>query len=174
MNAPYIIIGKCGRPYGVKGWFHIQSFTADPHNILQYSNWTLLTKQGKQKSVELESIRPHGNHFVAKLKGIDSPEDAKSVGLLEIATPKDELPELEQDEYYWVDLIGLTAILPNGNELGTVDELFETGANDVIVVKTSDEKELLAPYIDDVVLDIDLEQGTMTLDWDPAERLPHD
>jgi 16S rRNA processing protein RimM len=174
MQQNLIIIGKCGRPYGVKGWFHIQSFTADPNNILNYRNWTLLTPQGKQKPVELEGIRAHGNHFVAKIQGIDSPEDAKSIGLFQIAMPQDELPELGENEYYWADLVGLKAILPSGVTLGTVSELFETGANDVIVVKTEQNKELLVPYTDEVVLDVDLDAGTLTVDWDPAERLPHD
>ena len=169
-----VIIGKCGRPYGVRGWFHVQSFTEEPTNILNYQHWVLLTPQGKQKPVKLEGLREHGNHFVAKVEGIDTPEDAKLIGLHQIAMSREDLPELEDDQYYWADLTGLKAVLPNGKELGVVDNLFETGANDVIVVKTPNDEELLVPYIDSVVLAVDMEAGTMTMDWDPAERTPHD
>lgn len=174
MQQNLIVIGQCGRPYGVKGWFHVQSFTADAKNILNYPNWTLLTPQGKQKPVKLQGIRGHGNHFIAKIQGIDSPEEAKSVGLFSIAIAPEELPKLNENQYYWVELIGLRAILPNGQGLGTVSQLFETGANDVIVIQTASGKELLVPYIDEVVLEVNLNDGTMILDWDPAERLSHD
>jgi 16S rRNA processing protein RimM len=166
-----VIIGKCGRPYGVRGWLHIQSFTADPSNILNYRQWILITSQGKQKPVSLEDLRPHGNHFVAKIKGFDSPEAAKTICLFQIAMAKDDLPTLQEGQYYWEELTGLQALLPNGKALGVVDSLFETGANDVIAVTTPKGKELLVPYIDSVVLDINLKQGTITLDWDPLERL---
>lgn len=169
-----IIIGQCGRPYGVRGWFHVESFTATPANILKYRNWTLLTQQGKQKPVKLEGIKPHGTHFVAKIQGIDSPEDAKEIGLFQIAMPQDDLPALDEGQYYWSDLLNLKACLPTGQLLGTVQELFETGANDVIVVKRQDGKELLVPYVDDVVLEVDLDKGIITMDWDPAERQAHD
>ena len=171
MKSNLVIIGKCGRPYGVRGWLHIQSFTADPNNILKYRQWILITSQGKQKPVSLEDLRAHGNHFVAKIKGIDNPEDAKIISLFQIAMAKNDLPALEEGEYYWEELIGLHAILPNGNPLGIVDSLFETGANDVIAVTTPKGKELLVPYIDSVVLAIDPKKGTITLDWDPLERL---
>ncbi len=171
MTDKLVIIGKCGRPYGVRGWVHIQSFTADPSNILNYQNWIMILPTGTKQPVELDGLRAHGNHFVAKIKGIESPEATKRFTLAEIAVSQDDLPELEEGEHYWEELIGLKAILPNGKELGTVDSIFETGANDVIVVKMADDKELLVPYLDDVVLDIKVNEGTITLDWDPVERL---
>jgi 16S rRNA processing protein RimM len=174
MKDTLVTIGKCGRPYGVRGWFHIQSFTANPSNILHYRNWTLITSQGKQKPVQLEDLRPHGNHFIAKIKGIDTPEAAKAICLLQIAMPKNDLPPLQKGEHYWAELTGLKAILPNGTPLGVVDSLFETGANDVIIVTLPEGKELLVPYVDSVVLDVDLAEGTITLDWDPLERLGHE
>lgn len=165
-----VIIGKCGRAYGVRGWMHIQSFTAQPQNILNYLNWVLISPSGEQQSVHLDGLKPHGDHFVAKIKGIDSPEAVRPFCLSEIAIHQSDLPELDDGQYYWAELKGLTAVLPTGKKLGTVKEIFATGANDVITVVTEQQKEILVPYLDDVVLAIDLDQGTMTLDWDPAER----
>jgi 16S rRNA processing protein RimM len=88
--------------------------------------------------------------------------------------PKNDLPPLQKGEHYWAELTGLKAILPNGTPLGVVDSLFETGANDVIIVTLPEGKELLVPYVDSVVLDVDLAEGTITLDWDPLERLGHE
>jgi 16S rRNA processing protein RimM len=171
MKDKLVIIGKCGRPYGVRGWMHVQSFTAEPQNILLYKNWTLILPSGDNRPVQLDGLRAHGNHFVAKIKGTESPEAAKLLGLAQIAIAQSDLPSLEKGEHYWAELTGLKAILPNGSELGIVDSLFETGANDVIVVTTPGKQEILVPYIDSVVLEIDTKQGTITLDWDPAERL---
>lgn len=170
MKQDLIIIGKCGRPYGVRGWMHIQSFTEEPANITQYKSWILLHRSGKQEPATVEGIRAHGNHFVAKIKGIDSPEAIKAYGLAQIAVARENLPELGEKQHYWADLAGLEAKLPNGISLGKIDSLFETGANDVIVVITPEGKRLLIPYIDSVVLGIDLDTRTMTVDWDPAER----
>ncbi len=85
---------------------------------------------------------------------------------LEIAITRDQLPEPEDDEYYWVDLEGLSVTNLDGITLGVVDSIMETGANDVLVVKG--EKERLIPYVmDEFVHAIDLDAGTITVDWDP-------
>ena len=84
----------------------------------------------------------------------------------EIAVPREQLPELAENEYYWSDLQGLTVVNLDGIELGEVSHLFETGANPVVVVKG--ERERLIPYIwGQAIRDVDLQAGRMIVDWDP-------
>ena len=82
-----------------------------------------------------------------------------------ISIPASELPPLAQDEYFWTQLEGLEAIDIAGNSVGVVDYLFETGANDVLVVK-QDAREILVPCVADVVRRVDLEKGVVELNWE--------
>ena len=86
----------------------------------------------------------------------------------EIAINREQLPRPEAGEYYWQDLTGLQVRTVNDVDLGKVTGLMETGANDVLVVKAEDGRERLIPFIrEQVVTQVDLEAGTMTVDWDP-------
>jgi 16S rRNA processing protein RimM len=82
-----------------------------------------------------------------------------------ISIPASELPPLAQDEYFWTQLEGLEVIDTTGNSLGVVDYLFETGANDVLVIKC-DGREILVPCVSDVVRRVDLERGVVELNWE--------
>ena len=83
-----------------------------------------------------------------------------------IAIQREQLPELEDAEFYWADLIGLAVQTQEGVELGHVDHLFETGSNDVVVVKG--DRERLIPFVmDQVIQSVDLESRLMVVDWDP-------
>lgn len=165
----HIIIGQCGRAYGVKGWIHIQSYTSPPENILKYQKWMLQTTNGT-KQVTVESARAHGDHFVAKLAGINNPEDTSILRLANILIERNTLPELEEGEHYWIDLIGLQAKLTNGHTLGKITEILETGANDVLIIVDNNGNKHLVPYIDSVVEDVDYEQSIIMLNWEPIEN----
>ena len=165
-----IVIGQCGRAYGVRGWIHVQSHTEPPENLLQYTAWQLSLSTG-MKTFNVESIRPHGKHFVAKLNGFESPESTLPLRTANISVTRDELPDIDGSEAYWVDLIGLTALLPSGEVLGKVANILETGANDVLIVEKPKGGELLIPYLDSVISGINHEQKTLIADWDITERL---
>ena len=83
---------------------------------------------------------------------------------MEIGIPREALPEADAGEYYWADLIGLDVVNKQGELLGTVKALFATGANDVVVVQGG-EKERLIPYIESVIVSVDLERRRMVVDW---------
>ena len=114
---------------------------------------------------QLERGKPHGKGIIAKLAGIDDRDVAATLINIDIAIPRDQLPELGENEFYWTDLEGIMVITIEGVELGKLDYLFETGANDVMVVKG--ERQRLLPYIDQVVKRVDLDAGIMEVDWDP-------
>jgi 16S rRNA processing protein RimM len=103
--------------------------------------------------------------LVASLKGYTDCDAARQLIGADITIPQQALPAAGIDEYYWSQLIGLSVENTQGIELGEVVSLFETGANDVMVVKG--EKERLIPFTEFAVLGIDLDSGKINVDWDP-------
>jgi 16S rRNA processing protein RimM len=164
-----VVLGKIVSVHGVKGDVKVYSFTDPIDNVLDYPRWTL-KRDNEVKQVELVSGRLQGKVVVAKLKGLDDREVARSFAGFEILVPRSELPELAPGEFYWSQLVGLKVIDQVGQLLGTIDQLFETGANDVMVVKpcadSLDQRERLLPYTEQCVLSIDLAAGEMQVDWD--------
>lgn len=164
-----IVIGKIYSVHGVRGEVKVYSFTDPVTNLLNYKRWTL-RRDGEVKQAELVSGRPQGKFLVAKLKGLDDREEARLLSGFDICVPSAELPGLEEDEYYWYQLVGLKVIDQQGQLLGKVADLLETGANDVMVVKpcagSLDDRERLLPYTDQCVLLVDMAAGEMKVEWD--------
>lgn len=162
----YIIVGRISGIYGVRGWVKVFSHTQPRENILNYATW-YLKKQGAWTACELETGRVHGKGVVAKLKGCDEREGAAALMGNTIAIHREQLPQAAADEYYWADLIGLKVINLEGVDLGVVDSLLETGANDVLVVM-QDGTERLIPFVQgQFVKNVDLTGGLITVDWAP-------
>ena len=158
-------VGEVSGVFGVKGWIKVFSFTQPRENILTYPSWIL--KKGKtSKAFKLADGRRQGKLVVAALEGINDRDQAAELTGWKILITKDQLPEPEAGEYYWVDLIGLKVINLDGQVLGTVDHLLETGANDVLVVKDND-KERLIPFVQpQTIVKVDLDDGSILVDWD--------
>lgn len=177
-NDNYVVVGKITGVFGVKGWVKVYSFTEPMEAISDYPNWYIASPKGWQP-LDLEQRRWQGGKLIALVRGTYDRDEAKVFTGRELAVEKAALPELEEDEYYWHQLQGLKAYSVNPQDpsqqpilLGEVKRMMETGANDVLVVKACegsvDKNERLIPYLPDrVVLDIDLEGGTIKLDWDP-------
>ncbi|MDR3477472.1 MAG: ribosome maturation factor RimM [Gammaproteobacteria bacterium] len=167
MNNPqteYVVIGKIGAAYGIKGWLKIVSFTESITNILDYAPWYLQEGQ-TWKPVKVDGGREHGKGIVVHIAGFDTPESARLLTGKVIGIQRSQLPALKKQEYYWSDLEGLTVINQRGETLGKVIYLMATGSNDVLVIKG--EKEHAIPYLPgDTITSIDLEKGEMHVDWD--------
>lgn len=160
-----MIVGRLGAPFGVKGEIHVHSFTEPENNLIHYPNWFLKIRDIWQPVKMLKS-KVHGTGFVVQLEGCEDREAAAQLRNVEIAVPREDLPILPKNEYYWADLCGLEVYTAQGRLLGIVQSLFETGSNDVIVVQG--ESMHLIPYIpDEVVLLVDLEARKMIVQWDP-------
>lgn len=159
-----VIVGRIAGVFGVKGWVKVYSYTQPLDNILTYSPWQIRLGTGWQVVKPIEG-RSHGKGIVALLEGYADRDAAASLVGCDIAVDRAQMPAAGEDEIYWADLIGLKVVTVDGVELGVVDHLFETGANDVLVVKG--ERERLLPYIDSVVQEVDLAAGMMRVDWDP-------
>ncbi|PYC28338.1 ribosome maturation factor RimM [Aquipseudomonas alcaligenes] len=164
-----VVLGKITSVHGVRGEVKIYSFTDPIDNLLDYPTWTL-KRDGEVKQVELVSGRLQGKVLVAKFKGLDDREVARTYAGFDICVPREQLPDLEDGEFYWHQLEGLKVIDLQGQLLGRIDHLLETGANDVMVVKpcagSLDDRERLLPYTEQCVQQVDLAAGEMRVDWD--------
>jgi 16S rRNA processing protein RimM len=159
-----VVMGRVAAPFGVKGWVKIQPFTEYVDSLLDYDVWWL-GRNGQFKEVELLEAQPHNKTLVARLEGVEDRDQAAALQGQEVAVPRAELPETDADEYYWNDLIGLQVKNLQGDDLGVVDHLMETGANDVLVV-VKGERERLIPFVSQVVKTVDLGAGRIEVDWD--------
>ena len=115
----------------------------------------------------MSAWQSHGKGLVVGLRDYTDRDQARSLIGLEIAVPRAELPAPEEGEYYWADLVGLKVETTEGQILGTVDHLIETGANDVLVVHGEDRERLIPFVADQVIRRVDLAAGLIQVDWDP-------
>ena len=141
------------------------SFTDIRDNILNYSPW-LLKKDSETRLVAVIGGKLQGKAVVAQLDGVNDRDGAASLMGWDIFISPDQLPKVAKGEYYWSDLIGLNVETDLGIQLGAVDSLLETGANDVLVVKG--ERERAIPFLQGkTIINIDLDAGKIVVDWDP-------
>lgn len=161
----FVTLGRISGAHGIQGWVKVHSETSPRENIVNYSPWHLL-RDGRREIWKVNAGRTQGKSVVVKLAGCDDRNLAETLRGAEIAVPRAALPvTTEPGEFYWADLVGLMVTTTEGVELGRIERLFETGSNDVIVVHG--DRERLIPYIwQQVVRDVDLAGGTMTVDWD--------
>jgi len=160
-----LVLGRISGVFGVKGWVKIFSHTDPREKITDYSPWSVKLEQG-WREFEVESGQRHGKSVIAKLKGIDDREAAQQLSGAEIAVQQQQLDELADNEYYWHQLEGLKVVTQQGVELGHISHMLETGANDVMVVVG--DRERLIPYTPGLaVIQVDLAEGRVTVDWDP-------
>jgi len=155
-------MGRIAAPFGVKGWVKVQPFSEDPGALMDFESWRV-GRGGQQTHYSVEAIQDHGKALVAKLAGIDDRDAAYALRGQEISVAKHDLPPPQENEFYWSDLIGLKVINREGVELGRVDSLMESGANDLLVVKGM--REHLIPFVAAFVGEVDLAGGTIEVDW---------
>lgn len=140
------------------------SYTQPREAILNYSLW-FLEREGSWCHMRVAEGQQHGKGVIARLDGIADRDDAAKLIGSTIVVERDALPATEDGEYYWADLEGLQVLHRDGTDLGRVAYLLETGANDVLVTDATPER--LIPFIrGEVVLDVDLGAGVITVDWD--------
>jgi 16S rRNA processing protein RimM len=164
-------MGRIGAPYGIKGWVKLISFTDPVENLLDYEYfWVVDGADGKPlKKIEIDEARPQGEGLVGHIKGCDVREETRLYTGLDLLVAKEELPELDEG-FYWHELEGLRIVNLEGEDLGVLDHLLATGANDVMVVRgdeaSIDREERLLPYVEEqVVKEVDLDARVMRVDW---------
>ena len=160
----FVVMGKVVGSHGIKGWLKIQPFTEELKTLGKFSSWFVSKNENEWKEFKVESSSIQGRTVLAKIENINNRNDADVLRGFLIGISKIDLPILAKGKYYWSDLIGLEVINQTGFNFGTIESIMETGSNDVLVIK--DEKEWLIPYLDNVVLKIDLEKKNILVDWD--------
>lgn len=167
-----VTVGRIVGLFGTQGWVKVYSYTRPPEAILQYDPW-LIRSEGGWQNRRLQGGRRQGKGLVAHLEQCPTREEAHLLIGTDIAVPLERLPALPEGEYYWVQLEGLRVVNLENATLGVVSHLFETGANDVMVVvqQTSSAGDpaqanrRLIPYVAEVVREVDLEGGVVHVDW---------
>lgn len=164
-QAEMVTLGKVSGVFGIKGWVKVFSYTAPMGNILGYDPW-FLQVGGEWKPYKLLGGQEHPKGLVAQLEGVADRTVAESLVGSPIAVPRSCLPPLAEGEYYWFDLLGMQVVTVAGDILGTVDHLFATGANDVLVVQG--ERERLIPWVrGQVIRSVCLLERRIVVDWEP-------
>lgn len=157
-----IVVGKIATAFGVKGWVKIVSFTDPVDNLITLRPWYI---QGK--TVEVSECKRHGALLVAKLIGCDDRDAALRLRGKEITITRDQLPALAPDTYYWNDLEGMQVFSVEGSLIGRISHLFEAGETDMMCIIDAKGKECLIPFVlETIVKKVDLENRTITIEWD--------
>ena len=158
-----VVMARVAGAFGIKGWLKLHTFTESPDSLDAYASWLLKSDKGWQE-FELEDFAVNVKGVVAKLKGCDDRSAAEKLIKCDIGIPRDALEDAGEGEVFWFDLIGCDVVNVAGEKLGKIETLLETGANDVLVVKLGSE-EILIPYLDDVVLNVDREAKLVKVNW---------
>ncbi|MBX9828834.1 MAG: ribosome maturation factor RimM [Xanthobacteraceae bacterium] len=159
--ADRICVAQIGAAHGIRGEVRLRSFTEDPMAITSYG--PLQSEDGTRR-FEIETLRPSKDHFVARLAGINDRNAAEALTNLKLYVARDKLPPAAEGEFYHADLVGLTAVTPDGASLGTVTAIHNFGAGDVIEIKPGSGGEtLLVPFTDTAVPEIDIAAGRMVV-----------
>ena len=161
-----VIVGCIVDAFGVKGQVKVRSFTEQPDSLVEYRHWLVSGSCRFTKLYNVFNARFDGRYVIATLEGISNRDQALELKGSQVEVDRRLLPALESDQIYWIDLIGLTVRSSTGDKFGTVINLMETGANDVLVVQG--ETECLIPYVSDVVLSVDLDKNEIVVDWSLA------
>lgn len=183
-----VTMGRIIAPYGVLGWLKVKPSTEAIDGLRDYKTWWLGDGKNWQEYT-LEKAKVHNDILLVKLFGVNDRDMAFACKGQQVAEPRTALPATDIDEYYWSDLIGLTVTNKEGVVFGTLVDVFETGANDVIVVKAAEsegtkateapsekqasskkqkkpvQQERLIPFVADVIIDVDLPARAMLVDW---------
>lgn len=157
-----VLIGKIQATQGIKGQLRVIPFAGDASSISQLDSVMIKSPAGVLERFSVVSAKAHGKRVILTLKPFDNINQVLHLVGRELYADRGSLPELPSDEYYWSDLLGLSVATADGEALGELVDIIETGSNDVYVVKL-DGREVLIPALDDVVLAVDLDARTMTV-----------
>jgi len=171
MENELLVIGKISGIHGIGGKVRVTSYAESPATFLSQDYLYLRDERGAIKKYGLVQVKPHNNVLLLTFDGITSIDEAVKLIGSSLLVEKSTLDLLPEDEYYWVDVIGLKVFTDNGDFLGIVEKILQTGSNDVYVVRKED-REYLVPAIASVVLKIDVNEKLMVVH--PMEGLFED
>ncbi len=160
-----VAVGRVTDAYSLSGEIKLRAYTELLENLLQYKDWIVVHPCGRRHECRVQKAAVRGKFVVAALRGCEDRDAALSLKGCEVHIPVSHLPQLEPNDYYWTDLIGLEVAGIDGALFGHIESIMETGANDVLVVQGKQSQTVLIPYIPEVIRSIDLERQVITVDW---------
>ena len=176
LPADAIEVGRIADAWGIKGWFKVLSHSADPEALFSSRRWYLQpTEQGVKTFsgtllLRIREAKDHSGSIVATAHEVDDRNAAEALRGARVFIPRSSFPTADADEYYWVDLIGLSVLNREGVEMGTVKELLSTGPQTVLVLESQVEGkpvERMIPFVAAFVDAVDLPGKRITVDWQP-------
>lgn len=158
----YLEVGQIVNTFGIKGQVKVVPFTDDIERFDELNKVYIVMRNCK-KEVEIENVKYHKNMVLLKFKGLDKIEDVEIYKNCYLEIDRKDGRKLEEGTYYIVDLLGLDVISDEGENLGKLDDIYNTGSNDIYVVKNEMGKQILLPAIKEVIKDVDLENKKITV-----------
>lgn len=174
LPADAIEVGRIADAWGVKGWFKVLPYSADPEALFSSKRWFLLpTERGAQTftgvaRLAIKQAKEHSDSVVACAHDVDDRTAAEALRGARIFISRSSFPTAAEDEYYWVDLIGLDVLNRQDEPLGTVRELLSTGPQTVLVLEYQQDGktcERMIPFVSAYVDDVDLKARRIRVDW---------
>jgi 16S rRNA processing protein RimM len=176
LPADAIEVGRIADAWGIKGWFKVLPHSASPEALFSSKRWYLLPTERGAKTfsgamlLRVREAKEHSDTVVAQAQDVDDRTAAEALKGARIFVPRSSFPTAATDEFYWVDLIGLSVVNREGVELGRVKELLSTGAQTVLVIEYEEAgkpAERMIPFVSAYVDTVDLSAKRITVDWQP-------
>ncbi len=176
LPADAIEVGRIGDAWGIKGWFRIIPYSAAPEALFSSKRWFLQPSERGAKAftgtvkLPIREAKEHSDSVVASAHGVDDRNAAELLKGARIFIPRSSFPTAADDEYYWVDLLGLRVANRESLELGVVRDLLSTGPQTVLVVEYEQDGktlERMIPFVAAFIDKVDLPGRCITVDWQP-------
>ena len=155
-------VGKIVNTHGLKGEVKIVTWTDYPE-VFEDLEYVYAKKKNGEIKLELKNIKYQKNNIIAKFSQIDSIEEAEAFKNCVLTADRDMLGELPEGVYYIADLIGCEVFDDNGEKLGEISDVFNTGANDIYAVSAPQRKDMLIPVTDETIMNVDIENKKVTV-----------
>jgi 16S rRNA processing protein RimM len=162
-DTKWVAMGYIKGAFGIKGWVKVATSTEYTDSLLDYADWRLV-KDGRILTVSPAEGQLHNGELQVKFTGIDDRDQAHALRGYTIEIPREQFADTEEDEYYWADLSDMTVINRQNETLGTVTNLMETGAHDVLIVQGEYGQKLI-PFVAQFIDTVDSESRVITVDW---------
>lgn len=155
-------VGVITTTHGVRGEVKVYPTTDEPERFLDLE-YVLLDTGKELRRLDIKNVRFFKNLVILKFDGIDNINDIEKYKGKRLLVDREHAVKLKKDEYFIADMIGMHVFTEDGAEFGTLRDVLETGANDVYIIDTTDEKEVLVPAIKQCILNVDIEEQKMTI-----------
>jgi 16S rRNA processing protein RimM len=160
-----VLVGHIAGAYGLQGWVRIRPYSSEADALLHAKTWWL--DKPELCDVERMQVREHSGDIVAQLMGVADRDAAEALKGATVQVSRSHFPALDDNEFYWVDLIGMAVENPEGQALGTVKDMMDNGAHPILRVQPTGEnaQEMLIPFVDQFVIKVDRDARKITAEW---------